>query len=151
MLRAAIRPVHLAARSVRPVSAARALSISAVRRSDHAAPPPLFPPGSKAGEVPNDFEHATGLERLELLGEIEGVKVFDYDPLDSSRIGTLADPIKVLSWDSERIIGCTGSPAESHELHWMTLKSEKNRRCPECGSVYELDFQGEKHHDAHHH
>ncbi|PSR75555.1 hypothetical protein PHLCEN_2v9035 [Hermanssonia centrifuga] len=98
MLRAAIRPVHLAARSVRPVSAARALSISAVRRSDHAAPPPLFPPGSKAGEVPNDFEHATGLERLELLGEIEGVKVFDYDPLDSSRIGTLADPIKVLSW-----------------------------------------------------
>ena len=36
--------------------------------------------------------------------------------------------------EPERIIGCTGSPAESHELHWMTLKLDNTPRCPECGS-----------------
>lgn len=93
--------------------------------------------------MPTDDVHATGLERLQVLGEMHGVKVFDYEPLDSSRIGTKKDPIKVLSWDTERIIGCTGSPAESHELHWMTLKLGEHPRCPECGSVYELDFHGD--------
>ena len=100
MFRAVIRPAAVAARAVRPATAVRALSVSAIRRSDgHGpAPPHLYPPGAKAGEVPTDDVHATGLERLQILGEIEGVKVFDYDPLDSSRVGTLADPIKVFSW-----------------------------------------------------
>ncbi|EMD33511.1 hypothetical protein CERSUDRAFT_26055, partial [Gelatoporia subvermispora B] len=94
----------------------------------------LYAEGAKPGEVPSDDIHATGLERLQILGEKEGVEVFDLKPLDSSRIGTLADPIKVYSLAPERIIGCTGSPAESHELHWMNLTTEKVRRCPECGS-----------------
>lgn len=99
MFRAAVRPAALAARSARPATAVRTLAVSAVRRSDHAAPPPpLYPVGSKDGEVPTDDVHATGLERLQLLGLREGVKVFDYDPLDSSRIGTMADPVKVFSW-----------------------------------------------------
>ena len=99
MFRAAVRPVALAARAAKPANAVRTLAVSAVRRSDHAAPPPpLYPPGAKDGEVPTDDVHATGLERLQLLGLKEGLKVFDYDPLDSSRIGTVADPIKVFSW-----------------------------------------------------
>jgi cytochrome c oxidase subunit 5b len=100
MFRAALRPATLAARAVRPT--ARAFTGSAVRRSaseheqeTHAA---LLPPGAPAGVVPTDELHATGLERLQVLGEMHGVKVFDYDPLDSSRIGTMKDPIKVFSW-----------------------------------------------------
>ncbi|KIP05831.1 hypothetical protein PHLGIDRAFT_19584 [Phlebiopsis gigantea 11061_1 CR5-6] len=141
MLRAAARPASVAARALKP---ARAFSISAARRSDEKhIEPALFPPGSKAGVVPTDEIHATGLERLQVLGELTGVKVFDYDPLDSSRIGTKSNPVKVFSWEPERIIGCTGAPAESHELHWMTLKHDTHPRCPECGSVYAMDFQGD--------
>ncbi|KIJ66857.1 hypothetical protein HYDPIDRAFT_85689 [Hydnomerulius pinastri MD-312] len=146
----AIRPVAL--RVGRPVQAStlRAISTTAARRSG-APPPQLFGSGAKAGEVPTDEQQATGLERFQLLGEMEGYDAFDPEPLDSSRVGTLEDPIKVYSLDTERIVGCTGSPADSHELHWFTLRQHKNRRCPECGSAYTLDYQGPEHHDTHHH
>lgn len=49
----------------------------------------LLPPGAKPGTVPTDLEQATGLERLEILGKIQGVDIFDMKPLDSSRVGTL--------------------------------------------------------------
>ncbi|KAI0635820.1 cytochrome c oxidase subunit VB-domain-containing protein [Trametes polyzona] len=138
MFTAAIRPAALVARRAalkpaRAAVAARAFSISAARRSEHPTPQ-IFGEGAKPGEIPTDENQSTGLERLQVLGAIEGVEVFDTAPLDSSRIGTLADPIKVFSMEPERVIGCTGSPAESHELLWMTLTREKNRRCPECGS-----------------
>lgn len=47
--------------------------------------------------MPTDEEQATGLERLELLGEMQGINVFDEEPLDSSRLGTLENPVKVFS------------------------------------------------------
>ncbi|KAH9850266.1 COX5B-domain-containing protein [Lenzites betulinus] len=155
MFAAAVRPAALVARRAvfkpaRAALAARTLSTSAARRSEHATPQ-IFGEGAKAGEIPTDENQATGLERLQILGAIEGVEVFDQAPLDSSRIGTLADPIKVFSLEPERIIGCTGSPAESHELLWMNLTSQKNRRCPECGSVYALDNQGAGEHSHEHH
>jgi len=151
MFHAALRPVAFAARSAfKPSFAARAISTSKVRLSGHAAPP-VFGEGAKPGEVPTDENQSTGLERIQLLGEIEGVEVFDSQPLDSSRVGTLADPVKVLSYEPERIIGCTGAPAESHELLWLNLTSQKNRRCPECGSVYALDYQGAAEGGAHAH
>lgn len=36
--------------------------------------------------------------------------------------------------DTERIVGCTGSPADSHDLLWFNLKKDKLGRCTECGS-----------------
>ena len=48
----------------------------------------LLPPGAKPGTVPTDLEQATGLERLELLGKMQGIDIFDMKPLDSSRKGT---------------------------------------------------------------
>ncbi|KAG6373343.1 cytochrome c oxidase polypeptide IV [Boletus reticuloceps] len=148
-LRAA-RPVAL--RTARPANstALRALSTTAARRSG-APPPQLFGQGGKTGEIPTDEQQATGLERFQLMGEMEGHEAFDLQPLDSSRVGTLKDPIKVYSLDTERIVGCTGSPAESHELHWFTVRQDKIRRCTECGSAYKLDYHGLEHHDTHHH
>jgi Cytochrome c oxidase subunit Vb len=83
----------------RPSSSFRSLSISAIRRSDdhHAAAPSIYGVGAKPGEIPTDEGQSTGLDRVQVLGLLEGVDVFDLEPLDSSRIGTLADPIKVLS------------------------------------------------------
>ena len=48
----------------------------------------LMPPGAQPGTVPTDLEQATGLERLEILGKMQGVDIFDMRPLDSSRLGT---------------------------------------------------------------
>ncbi|KAI0342836.1 cytochrome c oxidase polypeptide IV [Trametopsis cervina] len=153
MLRAAVRPAAIAARSIKANNVSRTIAMSAVRRAadhhdhhdHHESPiPSLFPPGSQPGQVPTDISHATGLERLQVLGETEGVKVFDFEPLDASRVGTLDAPIKVFSWDTERLVGCTGAPAESHELVWFNVKKDAKARCVECGSVYEMDFQGDE-------
>jgi len=37
--------------------------------------------------VPTDLEQATGLERLEILGKMQGIDVFDLKPLPSDRRG----------------------------------------------------------------
>ena len=47
----------------------------------------LMPPGAPVGSIPTDIEQATGLERLEILGKMNGVDVFDMKPLDASRTG----------------------------------------------------------------
>lgn len=52
----------------------------------------LLPPGAQPGTVPTDLEQATGLERLEILGKMQGVDIFDMRPLDSSRRGPLTPP-----------------------------------------------------------
>ena len=40
--------------------------------------------------MPTDFEQSTGLERLELIGKMQGYDIFDLKPLDASRKGMLA-------------------------------------------------------------
>lgn len=49
----------------------------------------LLPPGAEPGTVPTDLEQATGLERLEILGKMQGIDIFDMKPLDASRRGAL--------------------------------------------------------------
>lgn len=43
-------------------------------------------------------EQATGIERFELIGKAEGVDVFDMSPLESTRLGTLDNPIEIFSY-----------------------------------------------------
>ena len=47
----------------------------------------LLPPGAEPGSVPTDLDQSTGLERLEILGKMQGIDVFDMRPLDASRKG----------------------------------------------------------------
>ena len=47
-----------------------------------------MPPGAAPGTVPTDLEQATGLERLEILGKMQGIDIFDMRPLPSDRVGT---------------------------------------------------------------
>ncbi|KAF3904482.1 hypothetical protein AA313_de0203631 [Arthrobotrys entomopaga] len=55
----------------------------------------LVGPGAEPGTVPTDLEQATGLERLEILGKMEGIDVFDMKPLDASRMGMIESPLLV--------------------------------------------------------
>lgn len=72
-------------------------------------------------------------------------------------IGTLDNPITVQSFGEEQYLGCTGCPVDSHVTIWLTVsKNRPFERCPECGSVYKLDYLGPEtdphahdHHDAH--
>lgn len=47
----------------------------------------LLPQGAQPGTIASDLEQATGLERVEILGKMEGIDIFDMRPLDSSRTG----------------------------------------------------------------
>ncbi|CAM9019765.1 hypothetical protein WICANDRAFT_93976, partial [Wickerhamomyces anomalus NRRL Y-366-8] len=110
----------------------------------------LIGPGAKEGTMPTDLEQETGLARLELLGKLEGIEIFDTKPLDSSRKGTMADPIVVESYDDYRYVGCTGSPADSHIIEWLKPTVDQVARCWECGSVYKLKPVGVPQDDHHH-
>lgn len=83
----------------------------------------LVGPGAAPGSVPTDLEQSTGLERLEILGKMEGVDIFDMRPLDSSRKGTVDNPIMVKSAGDEQYAGCTGYPADSHVVHWLGVRT----------------------------
>lgn len=80
-----------------------------------------MPEGAEIGTVPTDVEQATGLERLEILGKMQGIDIFDMKPLPSDRLGTLKDPIMVRSFGEEQYCGCTGCPADSHNVKWITV------------------------------
>lgn len=124
---------------------------TATKLSEVNGPESLIGPGAKEGTIPSDLEQATGLERLELLGKLEGIDIFDTKPLDSSRRGTMKDPIIVDSYDDYRYVGCTGSPAGSHTVMWLKPTVDQVARCWECGSVYKINPVGvQKPHDDEH-
>lgn len=103
----------------------------------------LMPEGANPGTIPSDLEQATGLERLEILGKMQGIDIFDMRPLQSDRVGTLTDPIYVKSFGDEQYAGCTGCPADSHHVLWLTMSQERPlTRCPECGSCYRMEYVG---------
>jgi len=109
----------------------------------------LLPPGAPVGTMPTDLNQSTGLERLELLGKMQGVDVFDMRPLDASRKGTMEDPIVVNSVGEEHYVGCTGYPVDSHVTNWMTISRDRPiERCDECGNVIKMNYVGPE--DPHH-
>lgn len=59
------------------------------------------------------------------------------------RTGTLDDPITVKSFGDEQYLGCTGFPVDTHNVIWLTTSRDRPiERCPECGSVYKLEYVG---------
>jgi hypothetical protein len=49
-------------------------------------------------------DQATGLERFELLGKLEGVDVFDMNPIEMTRLGTPDQPIEIYSLVSSLVL-----------------------------------------------
>lgn len=99
----------------------------------------LFGKGPKEGEVPTEYDQATGVARLELLGKMAGIDIFDLGSSTPNRIGTPEDPIPVLSYDDYRFVGCGGIEGKNvHELIYLRPTTEKVSRCPECGQCYKV-------------
>ncbi|KAJ5156208.1 hypothetical protein N7492_009011 [Penicillium capsulatum] len=49
----------------------------------------------------------------------------------------------------EQYAGCTGYPADSHQVNWLTVSRERPiERCGECGNVVKLNYIGPEE-DAH--
>ncbi|GAA99723.1 uncharacterized protein L969DRAFT_77832 [Mixia osmundae IAM 14324] len=146
MLRRSVAAVRVLARQP-----ARSLATSVSRRSDHGGVPVFVGEGAKPGTVPTDLEQSTGLERIELLGKLQGVDIFDMSPLKVEHMGTLKNPIMVASLDKSRTVGCTGFPVDSHDTIYMVVPhQEQATRCPECGCAYAIDFQGIEEEHGHH-
>jgi cytochrome c oxidase subunit 5b len=74
---------------------------------------------------------------------MQGIDVFDMKPLDSSRKGTLQDPISVRSAGEEQYVGCCGVPADSHHQVWMVISRDRPyERCDECGNTIKMEYVG---------
>lgn len=109
----------------------------------------LIGPGATPGTIPTDLDQATGLERFELLGKLEGVDVFDMENPIFEGKGTMQDPYLVPTYIGHRYVGCRGKGGEDHKPYWMKVDEEKHARCWQCGTVYAAKFLGEPGH--HHH
>ncbi|KAL1930117.1 hypothetical protein VTP01DRAFT_1271 [Rhizomucor pusillus] len=142
------------ARSIAARTSVRSFSVFGARLSGAVSKDTVetnIGPGAAPGEVPTDLQQATGLERQELLAKLKGKELFDMEPLNMTHLGTKENPIVVKSYDNIRFVGCTGYPAESHDTIWLTLdRSHEFDRCPECGSVYKMDFVGSDDDNGHH-
>jgi cytochrome c oxidase subunit 5b len=115
MLRAFTATSRTVPRTAR-ISLARPLSTTTKKLSDQAhAPPALLGEGAPRGTVPTDENQSTGLERLQLLGHMEGVDVFDMQPLEVPRLGTVKEPILIKSY-----VCILSSPL--HYSLWLWLK-----------------------------
>lgn len=103
----------------------------------------LIGPGAKEGTIPTDYEQATGLQRLELLGKREGVDVFDMEMPISEGKGTMQDPYLVPTYIGYRYVGCKGTPEQDHKPYWMKVEEGKVSRCWQCGTVLKAKYLGE--------
>lgn len=65
--------------------------------------------------MPTDVEQATGLERLEILGKMQGIDIFDMRPLDSSRKGMWIFLLSVVK--GEMCVHGVGSDGRRHGLY----------------------------------
>ncbi|ELU37409.1 COX5B domain-containing protein [Rhizoctonia solani AG-1 IA] len=111
----------------------------------------LLGEGAKPGEVPTDENQATGLERLELLGKMEGVDVFDMNPLEMTRIGTLEDPIKIYSSLSAMSGALATRPTRMTPSGSPLPIARRTTAAPSVDPVvYALDFHGDPHAHEHH-
>jgi hypothetical protein len=91
-----------AARAARPLksqqTALRFVSSTPRVLGDHGPKPPsLIGEGAKAGEVPTDLNQSTGLERFQIMGNLQGVDVFGMEPLVLTKLGTKAEPTVIPS------------------------------------------------------
>jgi len=84
--------------------------------------------------LPDEIEHATGLEKLLLLAEEKGID----DPFCSKPRhrgpGTKEQPNLVPSFEDKRLIGCLCEEDATH-LNYMWVHMSEPKRC-ECGYYF---------------
>ncbi|KAJ3226948.1 Cytochrome c oxidase subunit 4 [Clydaea vesicula] len=100
-------------------------------------------PGFRApGEIPTNYELATGTERYEYFKKLEGEDPWaDLKPIHLSVKPTKHNPVIIKGIDPVRYIGCTGFPADSHEGVWLTIHPSRIERCPHCGNAFKYELE----------
>jgi len=93
------------------------------------------------GTIATNMDSATGLERAEMLADMEGRNLFDDAPIGP--FGTATEPVEVESIFDERIMGCPGDCAggdtrANNEVRWFVVTSAKPYTCPTCDQVFTL-------------
>lgn len=78
----------------------------------------------------------TGDQKQELLETPE--EQAREDVFLKGEFGTPDKPVIVPSYFKSRIVGCTGSPTEPHDILWHVVSEGKPLVCLECGQVFEL-------------
>lgn len=127
------------------VAAKTATTLSEVTGPDGS----LIGPGAKEGTIPSDLDQATGLERFELLGKMEGIDVFDMENPVFEGSGSMKDPYLVPTYMGYRYVGCKGKGGDDHKPYWMKVEEGKPGRCWQCGNVYAAKYLGEPGHQHH--
>ncbi|OBA23144.1 COX5B-domain-containing protein [Metschnikowia bicuspidata var. bicuspidata NRRL YB-4993] len=131
-------------------SATKLESKTATKLADVTGPDSsLIGAGATPGTIPTDIDQATGLERFEILGKMEGVDVFDMENPIFEGKGTMKDPYMVPTYIGYRYVGCRGHDTQDHKPYWMKVEEGNPGRCWQCGSVYAAKYVGEPGH--HHH
>lgn len=91
---------------------------------------------SWANTMGDPIEHATGLEKRELLSKLAG----NENPFDMRLVkrgpGTRTQPTEIPSAFDQRLIGCI-CEEESVHINWMWLVEGQCSRC-ECGHWFQL-------------
>mmetsp|Transcript_6144 Transcript_6144/g.6080 ORF Transcript_6144/g.6080 Transcript_6144/m.6080 type:complete len:156 (+) Transcript_6144:46-513(+) len=127
------------------VAAKTAVNLSEVTGPDGS----LIGPGAKEGTIPTDLDQATGLERFEILGKMEGIDVFDMENPVFEGSGSMKDPYLVPTYMGYRYVGCKGKGGDDHKPYWMKVEEGKPGRCWQCGNVYAAKYLGEPGHQHH--
>jgi len=91
---------------------------------------------NNAKRMPDPIEHATGLEKRELVAQVSGNdNPFDFRVIKRSP-ATKDAPQLVPSADVSRLMGCV-CEEDSTVINWMWLHKGEARRC-ECGHYFKL-------------
>lgn len=133
------------ANKLAPVAVKTATSLKEVTGIDES----LIGPGAMPGTIPTNLDQATGLERLELLGQLEGVDVFDLENPIKEGSGSPQDPYLVPTYMGFRYVGCKGKNADEHTPYWMKVEEGKLSRCWQCGTSFKTKYLGEPAMNAH--
>merc|ERR1711915_1062191 len=123
--RVCLRGANLLKNTQSIVGTSRTFSVSALRSKEETT-------------GPDAIEHATGIEKWELMAAQAGNDDPFYLRMKSRSAfkGTKDDPIVVDALDNHRMIGCV---CEEHDCHikWMWLIEGRNKRC-QCGHWFSL-------------
>eukprot|EP00088_Acartia_fossae_P032666 TRINITY_DN33416_c0_g2_i1.p1 TRINITY_DN33416_c0_g2~~TRINITY_DN33416_c0_g2_i1.p1 ORF type:complete len:130 (+),score=48.29 TRINITY_DN33416_c0_g2_i1:42-431(+) len=105
---------------VRSGTSRRALHVTAATRRD----------------MPDAIDHATGLEKYELLAKQAGNDDPFFLRATSRSVGTKEEPTIVDAMDTYRMIGCVCNDEDTN-IKWMWLCEGSPKRC-ECGYWFSL-------------
>lgn len=91
---------------------------------------------SKGGGIPQNEDHATGMEKLEMDLKAAGIEDPFHLKVKNVPPGTRENPTKVPSVFEKRMIGCI-CEEESTTINWMWLERGGTQRC-NCGHFFQL-------------